>query len=199
MLASWPGTDQGRGERLARCLLASEVHPLHLSQRGGVVPTVEVTVKRWIHMLLGAGALCLLAPYGAEARLLKSAQGGYCIGVDPASKKDGADIKLFKCDGKPNQQWTRKPVSTGVYNFVNQQSGKCMGVMDAMETPGASIQQFTCDGSENQNWVFGACGSDTCTVNRNSNLCLSAPRLGHDVPMQQLQCEGGKTQAWSRF
>lgn len=156
-------------------------------------------MKRSLLSLLGAGVLCFLTPYGAEARLLKNARGDYCIGVDPASKKDGADIKLFSCDDKPNQRWTRKEALSGVYNFVNEKSGKCMGVNHGRVTPGASIKQFECDGSEDQEWVFGACGGDTCTVNRKSNLCLSAQRLGHDVRLEQLQCEGGATQAWSRF
>ncbi|MHA7630462.1 RICIN domain-containing protein [Corallococcus sp. M7] len=154
-------------------------------------------MKRSMMLLLGIGALCLLAPDGVEARLLKNAQADYCMGVDHASKKDDAAVKLFRCDDKPNQQWTSKPVAEGVFNIVNGKSDKCMGVDHARTTPGADIKQFECDGSENQKWRFDTCGGAPCTVNVKSNLCLAAQRLGHDVQVEQLQCDGGTTQAWS--
>lgn len=185
-----PGAVAGAPGPLAlggrRAPVPSEVHP-----------TREVSVKRAIRMLFGAGALCLLAPYGAEARLLKNAQTGSCMGVDPASKEEGGDVKVFRCDGKPNQQWSPNRVSPGVYNLVNEQTRKCLGVNHARTTPGATIQQLECDGSDPQKWTFKTCGGTPCTVNVGSGLCLSAQHLGQDVRVEQLRCDGGTTQAWT--
>jgi galactose oxidase len=149
-------------------------------------------------MLLWAGVLCLLAPGGAQARLLKNARADYCLGVDGASKKDGADVELFECGDKPDQRWSSKRVSEGVYNVVNDESQLCMGVADAKTTPGARIEQLKCDGSNNQKWTFETCEGTPCMVNVRSQLCLSTQRLGNGVRVEQLRCEGGTNQAWTR-
>ncbi|MFP2926424.1 RICIN domain-containing protein [Pyxidicoccus sp. 3LG] len=157
-------------------------------------------MKRSILILLWASALSFLAPSVADARLFKNSKAAdICIGVDNASKKDDADIKLFKCDGKPNQQWTADEVEPGIFNIVNDKSDKCMGVDHAKTTPGADIKQFGCDKSENQKWVFGTCNGAPCTVNKKSGLCLTSARVGHDVQLEQGECVGGTTQAWARF
>lgn len=154
-------------------------------------------MKRSTRLLLGAGALCLLSPYGAQARLLKNTEGDYCMGVNHGSKKDGADIKVSQCENKPQQQWAARPLSQGAYTLVNEKSGKCMGVSHARTTPGADIQQFECDGSDHQEWTFATCGGWPCIVNMVSRLCLSAQHLGHGVQVEQLHCDGTTNQSWA--
>lgn len=64
--------------------------------------------------LVGACLMCFLVPTVAEAGLLRHGKADICIGVDHASKKPGADLKQFPCDGSLNQRWTR--------NLVNKKS-----------------------------------------------------------------------------
>jgi hypothetical protein len=125
---------------------------------------------------------------------------GLCIGVDDASTHSGAPIKQFRCDGQPDQQWNASEVEAGVVVFINEKSRKCMGVDHASMEPGADLRQFDCDGSESQKWIFKACDmSRECMANKQSGLCVAASRSDHDVQLEQVKCESGRTQAWTGF
>jgi hypothetical protein len=141
----------------------------------------EVAMNRSTLFLIGACLTCFLAPAAAEAGLLRHGKADLCIGVDHASKTKGADIKLFRCDGRINQQWDAQPVERGFYNYVNKNSGMCMGVNHASKKPGADLKQFPCDGSLNQKWTRNL-------VNKKSELCVGADRVAHDTQLEQVRC-----------
>ncbi|WPB74146.1 RICIN domain-containing protein [Archangium violaceum] len=150
-------------------------------------------MKRSILSLLGALPLYLLAPSLAEARVIQnSSSTDFCIGVDQASTDEHARLKQFRCDGKPNQQWSAKRVKQNALNFINKKSELCMGVEDARTDAGAPIRQYECDGSENQKWMFAACPSGArCMMNKKSELCVATERPGHDAALIQAPCNAG--------
>lgn len=125
-----------------------------------------------------------------------------CVGVDGASTANGALIKQFACDGRPNQNWriTRSGI---LHTMTNVRSSKCMGVDRASTNPGANIAQFGCDGRDNQQWVLEAVGGTIANPivvlhNANSSLCIGIDRAStaNGAQLKQFRCDGAINQKW---
>lgn len=113
-----------------------------------------------------------LPPKG-EVLTFENQKSELCMGVDRASKKNGALVKQFPCDGRPNQQWR----VVGRFTLQNVNSGKCLGVDRASVKPGANIGQYDCepnrdDIGSNQSWdLLGIEGSTVKRIiNKKSTL-----------------------------
>jgi hypothetical protein len=108
-------------------------------------------------IVLWASVACCLAAGGAavgeplpptgQIITFRNEKSNRCIGVDHASKANGALVKQFNCDGSPNQKWR----VVGRTSLQNVKSGKCMGVDHGSTAPGANIGQYNCDRDTDRN------------------------------------------------
>ena len=122
-----------------------------------------------------------------------------CIGVDHASTENGALVKQFKCDGKPNQQWRVLDRDT----LQNVKSGKCLGVDRASTQAGANIGQYNCErgnGINNQSWtLLGLQGSmvralvneKSTLAHNNQRFCIGVDHASNDngAQLKQFPCD----------
>ncbi len=147
-----------------------------------------------------SAALQGLPPRG-EVLTFKNSKSKRCMGVDRASKKNGALVKQFNCDGSTNQQWR----VVGRFTLQNVNSGKCLGVDRASVKPGANIGQYNCgrdrdDIGSNQSWdLLGLEGSTVKRIiNKKSTLhhgnrkfCVGVNRgsTANGAQLKQFPCD----------
>ncbi|MEU1123378.1 glycoside hydrolase family 97 catalytic domain-containing protein [Streptomyces sp. NPDC005899] len=124
--------------------------------------------------------------------VLKGQESGRCVDVPGSARTDGTDVKLWECNGDPNQVWTQTP-SQQLTVF----DGKCLDVDGGGAADGTVVQIWSCNGTGAQRWSVGADGS---VVNPASGKCLTARGHGtaDDTAMEIRRCDGGAHQKWAR-
>ncbi|MFJ8857548.1 glycoside hydrolase family 97 catalytic domain-containing protein [Streptomyces sp. NPDC102451] len=124
--------------------------------------------------------------------VLKGQESGRCVDVPGSARTDGTDVKLWECNGDPNQLWTQTP-SQQLTVF----DGKCLDVDGGGTVDGTVVQIWSCNGTGAQRWSLGADGS---VVNPASGKCLTARGHGtaDDTAMEIRRCDGGAHQKWER-
>ncbi|MEU2678325.1 glycoside hydrolase family 97 catalytic domain-containing protein [Streptomyces sp. NPDC007107] len=124
--------------------------------------------------------------------VLKGQESGRCVDVPGSARTDGTDVKLWDCNGDPNQLWTQTP-SQQLTVF----DGKCLDVDGGGTVDGTVVQIWSCNGTGAQRWSLGADGS---VVNPASGKCLTARGHGtaDNTAMEIRRCDGGAHQKWER-
>ncbi|MYT30757.1 MULTISPECIES: RICIN domain-containing protein [unclassified Streptomyces] len=71
---------------------------------------------------------------------------GKCLGIDSASKDNGAAALQWTCNEGQAQQWRAIPTVDSSYVLRNEYSGKCLEVENSGTQAGARVQQWGCSG-----------------------------------------------------
>ncbi|MFJ9617995.1 RICIN domain-containing protein [Streptomyces noursei] len=71
---------------------------------------------------------------------------GKCLGIDSASKDNGAAALQWTCNEGQAQQWRAIPTVDSSYVLRNENSGKCLEVENSGAEAGARVQQWGCSG-----------------------------------------------------
>ncbi|WP_274913543.1 RICIN domain-containing protein [Streptomyces sp. WZ-12] len=71
---------------------------------------------------------------------------GKCLGIDSASKDNGAAALQWTCNEGQAQQWRAIPTVDSSFVLRNEHSGKCLEVENSGTQAGARIQQWGCSG-----------------------------------------------------
>jgi hypothetical protein len=132
---------------------------------------------------------------GEQIVTITNIKSGHCMGVDRASMDNGALVKQFKCDGRPNQRW--RVQNFGTYNkLVNVKSRKCMGVDGASKKHGANIGQYNCGHAPNQAWILFSDGPNSPPLqgtlgNVKSERCIGVNEASrdHGAQLRQFKCD----------
>ena len=144
----------------AACLLTLLVGPafaqeqqttLQVSPEGGGrcidVPNREFVAGRGLQMADCNASPGQLFTYDqARTRLMI---GGFC--VDANGGQPGDLVKLWSCDGGPNQAW--KLEQKGDFSRLVGMNGLCLDIRYGSTASGAPVQSWTCgDAAPNQLW-----------------------------------------------
>lgn len=94
----------------------------------------------------------VLRDAGAGAVTIVNVNSGKCVDVDTGASPEGANVRLWTCNGSDTQRFTRRDAGGGFVSLVNAGSGKCIDVGGGSAANGANILQWTCHGGTNQQW-----------------------------------------------
>ncbi|HUN30462.1 MAG TPA: RICIN domain-containing protein [Trebonia sp.] len=87
---------------------------------------------------------------------------GDCIGVEAASKAQGAEVVLTSCALTTNREWDPVYVKTVdgtyMYEFVNRNSALCLTDDNDSDAPGHEVNQSTCTGNDAMLWYVAGNG-----------------------------------------
>src|SRR5690606_26504783 len=141
--------------------------------RGNVVNNnVTVANGAW-----PAGAQAVIAAAGPggqspgdDTGALRGVGSHRCLDVDGASQSNGAQVHIWDCHGRTNQQWTA--TSAGELR-VN--GNTCLDVNGAGTADGTAVIIWDCNGQNNQRWTLTADGSVTAV---GANKCLDVSGYG---------------------
>ncbi|QFY07809.1 DUF1080 domain-containing protein [Nonomuraea phyllanthi] len=129
-------------------------------------------------------------PGGASA--LRGVGSGRCLDVSGASQANGAQVQIWDCNGRSNQQWTS--TSAGELRVYG---GKCLDVNGAGTADGTSVIIWDCNGQNNQKWRLNSDGTITA-VGANKCLDVSGYGTANGTKVHIWTCHGGTNQQWTR-
>ncbi|WP_406314302.1 lectin [Streptosporangium sp. NBC_01639] len=113
-----------------------------------------------------------------------------CLDADPATGANGAQVRLWDCNGTPAQQWTVS--SDGSIRAL----GRCLDVSQSARVNGSKVQLWDCNGTGAQQWWPKSGG--TTLVNSPSGRCLDVPGANpaNGIQLQIYDCNASAAQAW---
>ncbi|MBB5867965.1 hypothetical protein F4553_001344 [Allocatelliglobosispora scoriae] len=129
---------------------------------------------------------------GYSTGTLKGQESGICVDVPDNSQVNGTAVKLWDCNGGPNQAWTATAgKQLKVYNT------KCLDVAGGGTADGTAVQIYDCNGTGAQQWTVNADGT---VVNTGSGKCLDANNHGvaNGTTLLIWPCNGQPNQKWAR-
>ncbi|WP_102923977.1 RICIN domain-containing protein [Streptomyces noursei] len=77
---------------------------------------------------------------------LQVASSGKCLGIDSASKDNGAAALQWTCNEGKAQQWRAIPTVDSSFVLRNEHSNRCLEVENSGTQAGANVQQWGCTG-----------------------------------------------------
>jgi pectate lyase C len=81
---------------------------------------------------------------------LRGVHSGLCLDLENGSGANGANIRLWTCNGATAQQFRFESNSSGYFQIRNMASNKCLDVWAWSTADGANIAQYDCHGGDNQ-------------------------------------------------
>jgi hypothetical protein len=125
---------------------------------------------------------------GPQNAMLVGGQSGRC--ADVASAANGAQARLWDCQGGANQRWS---LTSGKQLVV---AGKCLDASGQGTANGTAAIVWDCHSGTNQQWNVNADGTITGVQ---SGLCLDASGNGtaNGTVLHLWSCHGGTNQQWS--
>lgn len=130
---------------------------------------------------------------------ISSRNGGKVIGIQNASKNDGAQIRQQTYAGKASQQWKMQLNADGYYRVTNGNSGKAIDVYGSSTNDRANLIQWSSTGSPNQQWkiTLDAQGYYTFTA-RHSGKAMDQREssLADNAEIIQWPVTGAQNQQW---
>ncbi|MFI6786095.1 ThuA domain-containing protein [Nonomuraea sp. NPDC050383] len=123
---------------------------------------------------------------------VKGVGSGRCLDVSGGSPVNGAQVRIWDCNGQAGQQWTS--TSAGELRVYG---GKCLDVNGAGTADGSAVIIWDCNGQNNQKWRVNADGTITA-VGANKCLDVSGAGTANGTKVQIWSCNGGANQKWSR-
>lgn len=140
--------------------------------------------------LLAGPALAVVpaGPAAAAYGAVRGAASGRCVDVPSASTTNGAQVKLYDCNGGANQEWN---YTAG--RQLRVYGSKCLG---AGTTAGTAVVIGDCTGQAAQQWNVTGSGTITSVA---SGLCLDAVGAGtaNGTAIDLWTCNGGSNQRWN--
>ncbi|TQM78557.1 ricin-type beta-trefoil lectin protein [Saccharothrix saharensis] len=127
---------------------------------------------------------------GPQNAMLVGTQSGRCAEV-ASGGGNGAQARLWDCNGAANQRWTH---TSGKQLVVN--GNKCLDASGAGTANGTAAIIWDCHGGANQQWNVNANGTITGVQ---SGLCLDASGNGtaNGTLLHLWACHGGTNQQWT--
>ncbi|MGJ6966794.1 lectin [Streptosporangium sp. G11] len=112
-----------------------------------------------------------------------------CLDADPATGANGAQVRLWDCNGSAAQQWT--VASDGSVRALN----RCLDVSQSARANGSKVQLWDCNGTGAQQWWPKPGGT---LVNPPSGRCLDVPgsNPANGIQLQIYDCNSSSAQVW---
>ncbi|MFI6786096.1 RICIN domain-containing protein [Nonomuraea sp. NPDC050383] len=123
---------------------------------------------------------------------VKGVGSGRCLDVSGGSPANGAQVRIWDCNGQAAQQWTS--TSSGELRVYGT---KCLDVNGAGTADGTAVIIWDCNGQANQQWRLNADGTITA-VGANKCLDVSGAGTANGTKVQIWTCNGGANQKWGR-
>jgi predicted alpha-1,2-mannosidase len=114
---------------------------------------------------------------------------GKCADGDPSQTTNGAQVRIWDCNGSAAQQWTL--ASDGTVRAL----GRCIDVASSARANGSKVQLWDCNGTGAQQWWPKPNGS---LVNPPSGRCLDVPNSNsaNGTQLQIYDCNASGAQTW---
>ncbi|WP_062357770.1 extracellular catalytic domain type 1 short-chain-length polyhydroxyalkanoate depolymerase [Herbidospora yilanensis] len=132
------------------------------------------------------------SPSTGTGGALKGVGSGRCLDVSGASQANGAQVQIWDCNGRPNQQWT-----TTTSSELRVYGGKCLDVNGAGTADGSGVIIWDCNGQNNQKWRLNSDGTITA-VGAGKCLDVSGYGTANGTRLHIWTCHGGTNQKWTR-
>lgn len=123
-----------------------------------------------------------------------------CVDVSGTSHADNANVFIWSCISRSNQNFAFVPARSGSYQIRAQHSGKCLEVQNAGRTNGTNLVQATCNSSRQTQLFqvresFRNLGTYEIVSNHNG-LCVdvAGARTANRTNVQLWNCYGGDNQ-----
>ena len=87
-----------------------------------------------------------------------------CLDIENGSSSNGANLRLWDCNGSTAQQFKVESLGNGYYQLKNVASNKCVDVWNFSTANGANIAQYSCNGGDQQRFSLPYTGNSTVTV-----------------------------------
>lgn len=133
-----------------------------------------------------------------------SFKSGRVADVAGYSRKNGANVQLFRDFGSRNQRWRLVSAGEDLFRITAVHSGKCMTVARGGNPNGANVLQFACGSGGGQLWrIQPYPHSETAyrIVSRKSGKALDVDGKSKEdgANIQQFRLNGGPNQLWTLF
>jgi Ricin-type beta-trefoil lectin domain len=121
-----------------------------------------------------------------------------CTDVYGDSRRPGANVQQYGCNGGANQKWVFISVGRNEYVIQNVNSGMVLEVPGGSRGNGGNVQQFSWNGGANQRWRGRGPNNNFELVNVNSGKCMAVQGGGsaNNTNIIQFDCNGGSNQRW---
>jgi hypothetical protein len=121
-----------------------------------------------------------------------------CVDVYGDSRKPGANVQQYGCNGGVNQKWVFISVGRDEYVIQSVNSGLVLEVAGGNRGNGGNVQQFNWNGGANQRWRGRGPNNNFELVNVNSGKCMDVQGGGNanNTNIIQYNCNGGSNQRW---
>jgi hypothetical protein len=121
-----------------------------------------------------------------------------CVDVYGDSRRPGANVQQYACNGGTNQKWVFIAVGRNEYVIQSVNSGMVMEVAGGRRDNGGNVQQYTWNGGAKQRWRGRGPNNNFELVNVNSGKCLDVQGGGNvnNTNIIQYDCNGGSNQRW---
>ena len=136
--------------------------------------------------------------------------GSFVLDVSGAKNTNGANILIYKFNGKDNQKFMFSKNANGTYRILTKISGgrSAIEIENGSTSSGANVQQWTLNGGSNQDWylepvVNPGCSMDTGLTytfqNANSGMVMDivSGRMEDNTNVQQWGNSGVSSQKWT--
>ncbi len=140
---------------------------------------------------------CVFSPTACYR--ISSRNGGKVIGVQNASKNDGAQIRQQTYAGKASQQWKMQLNADGYYQLANGNSGKLIDVYGISTNDGTNLIQWASTGGQNQQWkiALDAQGYYTFTARHSGKMMdQKGSSADENIEIVQWPATGAQNQQW---
>ncbi|WP_428391151.1 MGH1-like glycoside hydrolase domain-containing protein [Lichenicoccus sp.] len=126
---------------------------------------------------------------------ISNVNSGLVLGVQAASRADGAQVKQFQDTGTNDHLWILADAGGGSFTIRNMNSGLVLGVSGNSTADSALIaQQQSGDGASSQLWSFIDRGNGQFLIrNKHSGLVLGVSQESHDSGANVVQFEDNGT------
>ncbi|WP_373501932.1 RICIN domain-containing protein [Desulfococcus sp.] len=133
-----------------------------------------------------------------------SLKSGRVADVAGYSRKNGANVQLFRDFGSRNQRWRLVPAGEDRFRILAVHSGKCLTVQSGGKPDRANVHQFVCGSGSGQTWrIQPYPHSDTAyrIVSRKSGKALDVDGKSKEdgANIQQFRLNRGPNQLWTLF
>ncbi|HEX7078647.1 MAG TPA: RICIN domain-containing protein [Candidatus Eisenbacteria bacterium] len=185
-------------------LLRDNVMSYYRGDTKTLTPQQASIMRAWVERRF-ADAMDRRGPYVPDERRkyqILSSESGRAIEVDPATKENGARLRLSDWSGGASQAWRIVPLvaqDAGAFEIVSVATGKCLTVDEGSMADGAKLVSWDWLGSDNQKWRFIQDESGEIRIEaKHSGKALAAPAASRasGEPIEQSVDQGGERQRW---
>ena len=149
--------------------------------------------------LVGQKTVSVYNLSGATRTIQSAVSRSYVLDVSGGSKRNGANIQVYRSNGTAAQKFKFTLQSDGTYRIACVRSGRVIDVSGGSKRNGANVQQYGWNGTNAQRWYITVDANNRVTfINKGSNrvLDLSGGRAGNGRNIWQYTSNGTNAQKW---